>query len=685
MQSDTLSQVLHKAGNSGNRGITFIEKSNSEAFLAYGELYQKALRGASFLREKGMQPQDELVFQLDDNQTFIVAFWACILGGFIPVPLSVGQNDDHKQKLFSCWPVLCNPFLIAPDHNRQVLSAFARHKGLDAQWAAIDGRRVDPAGLLAAGPAGQLHPAQADDIALIQFSSGSTGDPKGVTLTHQNLIANMEAIGRAARYSPDDSMLSWMPLTHDMGMIGLHLNPLLYGMNQYLMPTALFIRRPALWLDKASEHRVSILCSPNFGYKYVLKHCQPDGRGWDLSGVRLLYNGAEPISESLCRQFVDALAPYGLPRGAMRPVYGLAEASLAVTISDLGDEVRALRVDRHCTNPGDQVVERQDDNAVAFVNVGKAIDCCALRIAGDDGTPLPERTVGHVEIKGGSVTRGYYNNEAATRQAITPDGWLRTGDLGFLSEDALYITGRAKDIIFVNGQNYYPHDLERVAEAVPGIELNKIAVAGFFNPRTQQEEAIAFVFHRGSDEEFVPVARAVKALINDKVGLELDQVVPVRDMPRTTSGKLQRFRLLEAYRRGDYDGAVQAIHRLMAATAAAPPPDDQPRNATEARLLAVWQAILPGVTGVSQKFFETGGNSLRAAELAMSVGKEFGVELSPAVLSARPTVRELAAHLAGLPRSEYTPIPVRAPGEHYPASSAQKRLYYAWEANPTAT
>jgi surfactin family lipopeptide synthetase A len=684
MNDATLTGVLRGRCLLGHTGVTFIEKSDQEDFLSYEILYSKALKGLAYLQDRGVRPGDELVFQLEDNKTFVITFWACILGGIVAVPLTVGQNDDHRQKLFTIWPVLKNPFLVMASDQLHKIGAFAEQKCLMDVYFALWHKRIDATELLASGHEGKLHEAGENDLAFIQFSSGSTGNPKGVMLTHKNIIANVRAISRAAKYTADDSMLSWMPLTHDMGLIGFHINPLLMGMNQFLMPTALFVRRPALWLDKASEHKISILCSPNFGYRYVLKHCQPlQAQKWDLSRVRLLYNGAEPISASLCRDFVSSLATCGLGNGAMRPVYGLAEASLAVSISGLGDAVQAIHLDRNCLRVGDKAAGVPEGaHSVAFVNVGKPVHNCFIRITSGENAAIEDETIGHVQIKGDGVTAGYYNNAPETKNAISDDGWLRTGDLGFIKEGALYITGREKDVIFINGQNFYAHDVERVAEELDGVELNKIAVAGLFNPDTGEEEIIAFLFYRGSLPEFVPLAQSVKAHINRRMGFEISRLLPAKDIPRTTSGKLQRFKLVEQYKNGYFRETEAKLGVLLAGLAPGEAAGAEPTTVVEQKLLAVWRHVLKNAgIGVTDPFAANGGNSLKAAETAMMVWKEFGCELPLDRLHAQQTVRALAPEIASLRKEHYVAVPSAAPRAYYPASSAQKRLYYQWEAD----
>jgi amino acid adenylation domain-containing protein/non-ribosomal peptide synthase protein (TIGR01720 family) len=678
MQFSTLADIIARRRHEPI-GINFIDDHERTQFLSYGELHDLAAKGLSALQDAGLKPKDELVFQIENNKTFVIVFWACVLGGIIPVPLSVGNNDEHKQKLFNVWSVLNNPHLISSAAHLEKLKEFANAKRLDFTLNSV----IDEAAVLTAEREGRIMNASEDDIAFIQFSSGSTGSPKGVVLTHRNLLANMDGIARGAGYSAQDSTLSWMPLTHDMGLIGFHLSPLFSGMQQYLIPTPVFVRMPALWLAKASEHRVTVLSSPNFGYKYFLKHCSdPASQGWDLSAVRIIYNGAEPIAEQVCYEFLDSLAPCGLKRNAMCPVYGLAEASVAVSMSRMEDEVISVSLNRNKLNFGEAIeIKSGDTDTVSFVNVGKAIAHCAVRIVDNSDGRVGEGIIGNIQIIGENVTSGYYNNAAESAKVLTADGWLRTGDLGFIYKQCLYVTGRAKDIIFVNGQNYYPHDIERVAEAVPGIELNRIAVGGFFNNDRQKEQVIAFVFFRDSLEKFVPLAQAVQARINQEMGFMPDSVLPVRDIPRTTSGKLQRFRLLEQYQNGQFKEVEQQLQLL---TNTAQQDITLPANEQEQKLSAIVQRVL-GVTelSVTTNFLAAGVNSLKAAEIVMQIWKECNVLVDGGFLYTYPTIRQLAGALPA-PAKQYMAIPTAHETEYYPVTSAQKRLYYAWRVDPSS-
>lgn len=298
----TLAELLLERQTEEEKGIYFIDGLSPEVFLSYSELFRKSVKVLGFLQRSGLRPGQELVIQIDDNQDFLLIFWACLLGGIIPIPLATGKNDEHRQKIFNIWPLLNDPHVVITSPDLERMGAFAaqvKQEGVYAQMreGAVIVSEMFEGGEIGIADSGLiqdsdilhdsvtrpsnaiLYDAKPDDIAFVQFSSGSTGTPKGVVLTHKNLLANIDAISIAAEYRPQDAMLSWMPLTHDMGLIGFHINPLFSCMDQYLMPTSLFVRRPALWLEKATQYRITILGSPNFGYEYLLRHSDASSGG----------------------------------------------------------------------------------------------------------------------------------------------------------------------------------------------------------------------------------------------------------------------------------------------------------------------------------------------------------------------------------------------------------------------
>ncbi len=566
MNPRTLVELM-AANADAPRGITYHAGEGVSKRVGYADLRSRALGLLHHLQQLGARPGDKLILLLNNNEQFIEAFWASVLGGIVPVPVAIGISDEHRHKLLRIAHKLDAPFIYTDRKTLERIGQYSAQSGDTVNatvFAALRTRTLLAEDFTDASRPGIVHESRPEDIAFIQFSSGSTSEPKGVALTHANLIVHGEAVTQAAGFTQDDVSLSWMPLTHDMGLIGFHLVMFANRIESHLMPTELYVRRPLLWLAIASEQRATILCSPNFGYRHYLKVLGDRSPGnLDLSAVRLIFNGAEPISLELCAEFMDRLASVGLKRNSMYPVYGLAEASLAVSFPPPGRPWRALVLNRHALNVGEaaQVLPDPSHDALSFVSVGKPITCCEVRIAGNDDAPLPEGHVGHILIRGANVTAGYYQEPAVNAETFTPDGWLRTGDIGLVRDGELYITGRAKEIIFVNGQNYFPHDLENIAIRAPGMELGKVVVAGVRPPGAEGDQLTVFVLYRGDLAEFAQLAASIARLINEQAGLEVTQVVPVKRIPKTTSGKIQRHLLEQQLVDGEFAAELAEMAR----------------------------------------------------------------------------------------------------------------------------
>jgi len=640
---DTLTDLLVEArGKDG--AIRFIDGEHAENSVTFPDLSSRALALLASLQSRGMQPRDELVLFCPSNESFVVAFWAAILGGFAPVPVAVGSSDEHRLKLFRILAQLDRATLYTEAYLLGGLLEFSTRRGLDNITAMLHATATH-SNDVDSSVSGEVFAARPDDTAFIQYSSGSTSEPKGIVLSHRNICANIRAIIEACHWSEDDKSLSWMPLTHDMGLVGFHLGVFGAGMNHAVMDTNLFVRRPLLWMTKANELRATQLCSPNFGYKHFLKLFQRKGLPeLDLSCVRLILNGAEPISWELSEEFLGALAPHGLERKAMFPVYGLAEATVGVSVPQPGTEYSRVIMDRHSIRIGDAFREVAPDaaDALGFVAVGNSIRDVTIRIADDDDQALGERIVGNIQLCGNSITKRIYGDEVASAALFTNDGWLRTGDCGVYANQQLVITGRKKDIIIVNGQNYYPHDLEAIVARLNGLDLNKVVVAGTTPKGGQTEELIAFILFRQAVENFHPMIRQVRNRIGEQTGLEVDTVIPVLKIPKTTSGKVQRAKLLQAYVDGEFDDVLVQLLPSEGADSKTDP--DQ--------LLADLQVICRefargGNFGPDDNLFEVGLSSLTLTEMVLAIDEQHPGKFDISDLFDYPTLREIATFIEG--------------------------------------
>jgi acyl-CoA synthetase (AMP-forming)/AMP-acid ligase II/acyl carrier protein len=644
MQHETLLQIL-EANRDAKRSIHFLDGETDERIVPFGELHERALGVLADLQARGAKRGDKLIIFLNNNEQFIDGFWGAVAGGVIPVPLAVGISDEHRHKLLRIARLLGAPLLYTDRKNLERLGGFAATVGESATFEQLKARALLVEERAARGAQGVPVRVTPDDTAFIQFSSGSTSEPKGIVLTHGNLIANCRSTTAVAGFNDEDVALSWMPLTHDMGLIGKHIFMFANRIENHLMPTELFIRRPLLWPKFASDRRATILSSPNFGYRHFLKVLgERTLENVDLASVRLIFNGAEPISMELCDEFMGRMAPYGLARSAMYPVYGLAEATLAVTFPAVGSVYRARYFDRHRLDTGSVAgeVAAGAPNSLALIDVGRPLPNTEVRIAAEDRTALPPGSVGHVLIRGANVTKGYYAAPEINARMISADGWLDTGDLGVVIDGDLFITGRAKEVIFVNGQNYYPHDLEAIAQRAHDLELGKVVAAGCRPAGAESDELTFFILHRGSLAEFLPLAAEVTRLVNEHAGLEVAHVVPVKRIPKTTSGKIQRVQLERAFVAGEFAAELAELSRLREAKHT----HGAAGQGVQARIKEICDAALPGKrVELDDNLFEIGASSLTLIQIHEEIDKLYPGLVDLTELFDFPTVAELAKHL----------------------------------------
>ncbi len=641
----TLSEML-LARRASTQRLSFIDSDNDQRDVTFEELVANALGYLKALQTHGLGAGDELVIFTDNNEQFLTAFWAAILGGLVPVPVAVGISDEHRLKLFRILRQLNNPSLFSNDRLLDRVKTFAAEQAHADISSLLNTRAVSSDHIVADGE-GSLHDPAADDLAFIQYSSGSTSDPKGVCLTHHNLVSNTRAIIDGLGLKENERSLSWMPLTHDMGLIGFHVSMITANMNHAIMDTNVFVRRPLLWMQKVSELGSTVLCSPNFGYKHYLKVFERKGAGdIDLSKVRLLLNGAEPISVALADEFLAAMAPHGLKRETMLPVYGLAEATLAVAIPELGKPYSWITVDRHQLRIGEPYVELanddESDDAVRLVKHGAIVSGCEVQISDDNDAALPDGHVGHIHLRGANITAGIFGDTEDEAGIYTADGWLRTGDCGAFADGELLITGRHKEIIIVNGQNYLPHDIEEVVAHIDELDIGKVVACGARPAGSQIEQLVIFILHRKDAESFAALAEQTRSIVGQQFGLDVDFVLPVARIPKTTSGKIQRRMLAEAFLDGEYAEQIAAQQALQGQQAN----DEDEADPLVREILAICAEFSKDkVVGPDDNLFEVGISSLTLTEIMLAIDEKHPGRVDINDLFDYPSIRELAAFL----------------------------------------
>ena len=527
------------------------EDSGDETPLTYGWLWRAAQAVAGGLADRGLGRGDKVAIMLRTEQWFFPTFIGTLMAGCVPVPLYPPFRLDRiEEYVHRQVAILRNAearILLTFEEVERVGGLLVRQvPSLDsvATAADVDGEPRRPVA------------ATADDPALIQYTSGSTGQPKGVLLSHGNLLANIRALVRRFDITSRDVGVSWLPLYHDMGLIGAWLGPLYFGAPLALMSPLAFLARPVRWLQALDAHRGTLSPAPNFAFDLcTARIADEELDGLDLRCVRVLLNGSEPVSPESLRRFIDRLAPCGLDPGAVYPVYGLAECSLGLSTPALGDAIRIDRVRRATFQASGRAEPAPDDDsgALRFVSCGRALPDHELAVFAADGSRAPERVQGRVRFRGPSTTRGYYRNAEATRDLVGADGWLDSGDLGYLADGDLFLTGRAKDLIIKAGRNFYPHEAEALAGGVPGVRTGCVAAFGVTDPDRGTEQFVIVAETRASDEaERAALSQAVSREVSLALGVAPDRVVlaPPGSVAKTSSGKIRRGATRDAWLAG---------------------------------------------------------------------------------------------------------------------------------------
>jgi 1-acyl-sn-glycerol-3-phosphate acyltransferase len=550
----TLPDVLRRhAEAEPDRPHIFLHRDDGdERTITYGDLWARADGLAAGVREHGLEAGERVALMLRTEEAFFAAFFGVLLAGGIPVPIYPPFRADRLEEYAARQvKILRNAearlLLTFPEATRVAGLLRARVPSLDDVVVA---ERLVVSGQGGVAP----HVATPADPALIQYTSGSTGDPKGVLLSHANLLANIRAIGEAMAIGPGDVAVSWLPLYHDMGLIGSWLGALYFGVPIAIMSPLAFLSRPARWLRAIHTHRATISPAPNFAFDLCVKKIGDDElAGLDLGSWRLALNGSEAVSADTIDRFTRRFAPYGFRAETMCPVYGLAESSVALTVSPVGRGPRVDRIDREIFTQTRQARPTGATSALAFVACGRPLPGHEVRIVDTAGQGVDERIEGHVEFRGPSVTRGYFRNLDATRRACH-DGWMDSGDLGYWADGELFITGRSKDIIIKAGRNLYPQEVEEVAGDVPGIRKGCVAGFGVADPAIGTEHLVVVAESRQTAQD---ARERLRALVVDRVvaalGLPPDIVVIAAPgtVLKTSSGKIRRSATREAYLRGD--------------------------------------------------------------------------------------------------------------------------------------
>ena len=530
--------------------MRLLDRAERASWYPWSEIWQRVVATCGRLQRAGVEPGDRVALVFPTSVEFIDAFFGTLLAGAVPVPLyppvRLHRLDEYTERTARMLRAVSARLVLADTRLRPILGPAVA--GADPPLGCRTLRDLKP------GP-GEPVPQASDDLALVQFSSGTTVDPKPVALSHHAVVAQAVALNS---HWPDkdggvDSGVSWLPLYHDMGLIGCIITALELPGTMTLIPPELFLARPAVWLRAISSYGATISVAPNFAFGLCVDKVTDDQLdSVDLSTWRIALCGAEPVVPQVLRRFIERFEPWGLRPEAVTPVYGLSEATLAVTFSDLDKPFISVHFDRDLLSTDGRAVPAAD--GFELVSVGRPLDGVELRVMDGEGAELPPGRVGDVWARGPSIMDGYLGRPRATAKVLH-DGWLDTGDLGFLHEHELFLTGRKKDVLILRGRNHSPTEVEAAVDEVEGVRLG-CSVAVTWLPDGADGEVLLLLVetNRGAERsDDAGLIDACRKAVRVAAGLEVDvvEVLEPGTLPRTSSGKLRRGASLELYLAGE--------------------------------------------------------------------------------------------------------------------------------------
>jgi fatty-acyl-CoA synthase len=561
----TIPEALIKAaeGSDAHRGYTFVsEDGKKETFYSFKELADQTARYAEALVQLGLAKGDRVGLIVSQNEDFVFSFLGAMYARLIPVPLSpplnLGQLGLYLEQIKHILKASETDLLITVPQIKSVLGSLLG--STINKITTIDEINVSTDKLAFTMPA-------ENDFAFIQFTSGSTAKPKGVGLTHKNIITNAHCIMNLGLHaSEQDVGCAWLPLFHDMGLIGFVLSPLLTRTSVVFLPPLRFLKRPVEWLQMITRHRGTITFAPNFAFGLCTKRIdESELEGIDLSSLRVAGCGAEPIALATLEKFAHKFSAVGFQKKAFLPCYGLAESTLAVTFAGPENSLKGDYVSlESLTRESVAVPVKPGSSGEAIILCcGKPFEGHELRIYDFRGQICNERQVGEIVIRGPSVMSGYFDNKEATEEAIR-DGWLYTGDLGYLQDGELYVCGRLKDLIIISGKNYYPMDLESTASEIEGVRKGNVVAFGIQEIGHSNERVVVCAETQNDSRSYSELEKKIRTKVLEVVGIKIDDVLMLKpgSLPKTSSGKLQRRLAQKLYLNGELGASKKGQGKL---------------------------------------------------------------------------------------------------------------------------
>lgn len=727
LESSTIITKLHQLAENRPHDIAFIvEKASCEIAIDYFDLRQRIYHLAQLLQQK-FSPAERVLILLDNDEHYVVSFFACLAAGLVAVPVfpPSSSKEQHINRLVGIAADAQAVAILTSTPMAKLINMQPHIFG-DAALLIVD--EVDS--IQSQTPFNDSwvpFVARQDDTAFLQYTSGSTSAPKGVMITHANLMANELAIQQSLKISPADIIVSWLPLYHDMGLIGFMIQAVYSGVKMLLMSPLYFLEQPLRWLSAISRHRATISGGPDFSYRLCAERIEAeDIAQLDLSSWRLALSGAEPVRADTCLSFIECFASSGFDAGSIRPSYGLAEATLMLTTAHTGDKqglvskgFLAAALAQGCVEPADIDGAGNDQPVsvlVACGSIARQHQLLIMDVAAQQ--PCAADKIGEIWASGPSIAQGYWQRKEATQEAFVEyegQRWLRTGDLGFIYEGQLYIAGRCKDIIIVRGHNLYPQDIEKTVEGQIEV-IRKGRSAAFAIVTANGDEGIGLAVEVSKSlQKLVPVQNLfdeINTVVSEYCGEVLSVLLLLNPgaLPKTSSGKLQRSACkaawqqhqIDAYALYEYGQWVDMVEKKQANDASSLKSKSHPQQEVghsgllsplEKRLAQLWEKVLvKSPIQADSHFMANGGNSLKATQLVSLIREEWGVDFSLKQLFEVPRLKQCAAFIEQLIADGITAhilnIPTLNPDEKQhslPLSYAQQRQWFLWQMQPESS
>ncbi len=641
--STTLPIILQQAAiQTETDCLIYLDCHGASLSQSYHQLLENAERVLGGLRKVGLNPQDIAILLLENHQDLLSAFWGCILGGFVPIILDVpstrSEANPSLEKLIHLKPILKQALIVISETRSDLITAISDRCTDVPQFAIFENLKQSAIDLF-------HHLAHPNDLALLTLSSGSTGRPKCIQLTHRNLISRARGANFLNQHHSDDIILNWLPFEHIGSISDWHIRCVLIGCAAIYVQREYILANILNWLDLIDHYRVTHTWSPTFAYALINDKLTPNSQQtWNLSCLKSLLSAGEMVTHRVMQSLLNKLEIHGLQKTAIRAAFGMAEFGSGITYSPPDDLPLIFHVvDTHQQQKINPSTSEHLNHQAIFTDLGVPIPGITLSIVNESNHVLPEGKIGYLQVKGDAVFSGYYYNLQANQDVFLEGGWFRTGDLGFLSNGHLVLTGRSSEIIIINGVNYYSHEIELVVEKIPGVNVSYTAACGVSNNLGGTEKlAIFFNCDLGINQALLELLKTIRNQVLIHCGTNPDYLIPLpkKAIPKTSIGKIQRLQLSQRFQSGEFDPILSQIFTLFSSHYLS--------NDSEIKdqLVKIWQDVLgQNRIGLEDNFFELGGSSFLLLQIQQKIQENLGYSLAITDLFRCPTISSLVNHL----------------------------------------